>query len=246
MKRRWLWLGASLAACAGPSAQLAVEEPAATVEEAPRESVAVQQERADSRVQVRGIEGTLAGSQVRQALDKRARAFGECHAPRAQKVPRLSGSIEFAIRVAPEGNVNQVDVRASDVGDRPLERCFAEVIKETVFPRPNGGEANVTYTMVLGEGAAAERWERARIQHLLAKKEPELRESCAMPEAGAFQVTAYIDRAGRVVTAGVSARDSAEPELLDCIAETLQRWRMPKVKKGSVAKVSFPLSPEGT
>jgi hypothetical protein len=225
-----------------------VEESAAVAYEAPREPVALQEERADARVEVRGLEGTLAGSQVRQALDKRARAFGECHAPRAQRVPRLAGSIEFAIRVAPEGHVSQVDVRFSDVGDRPLERCFAEVIQATTFPRPNGGAANVTYTMVLGDGAGAapERWEHGRIERLLAKKGPELRESCAMPEEGAFQVTAYVDRAGRVVTAGVAARDSAEPELLDCIAETLQHWRLPKRKKGSVAKVSFPLVPEGT
>src|SRR5262245_17514873 len=102
---------------------------------APRvvESVAEREQRADSRLNGRGIEGPLSNYDVRVTMEKRGAEFGACHEPRARRLPRLAGNIEFAVRVTPEGAVSQVQVRNSDVGDRLLERCFAEVILETPF-----------------------------------------------------------------------------------------------------------------
>jgi hypothetical protein len=201
--------------------------------------------KADARVQVRGIEGSMSSFDVRITMEKRGRQFGACHEPRARQVPRLSGTIEFAIRIDPQGTVSEVWVRSSDLGDRQLERCFAEVILATPFPRPNGGEANVAWNMVLGParpGKDPEQWELGRIERVLAKNAPELRESCGVPSGPSFLITAYVNRRGRVVTAGVSASQNEAPELLDCLAQGMRSWHMPTPKKGSLAKVSFPLA----
>lgn len=216
--------------------------PVAKVEVAPE----VREARADARVGVHGIEGTLSNFDVRIAMEKRGLEFGACHEPRARRVPRLSGNVEFAIRVRPDGAVSQVRVRNSDVGDRPLERCFASVIESTPFPRPNGGEANVVWSMILGParpGKDPEQWELERIASVLDKHAPELRETCAVPSDGTYQITAYVNRKGRVITAGVSAQTEAAPELLDCLASGLSRWRMPTPKKAKLAKVTFALAP---
>jgi hypothetical protein len=200
--------------------------------------------KADARVAVRGIEGTLSNYDVRHTMELRGAEFGACHEPRARRVPRLAGNIEFAIRVTPEGAVSQVHIRNSDVGDRALERCFVDVITQTPFPRPNGGEANVSYSMILGParpGKDPELWESERIGRLLAKEVPELRESCAVPTEGAYLITAYVNRRGRVVTAGVSAPTGGEPETLDCLVQGLRSWKMPKPRKSALAKISFPL-----
>jgi hypothetical protein len=202
--------------------------------------------KADARVAVRGIEGTLSNYDVRHTMEKRGAEFGACHEPRARRMPRLAGNIEFAIRVTPEGAVSQVQVRNSDVGDRSLERCFAEVISATPFPRPNGGEANVSYTMILGParpGKDPELWETDRIERLLAKQAPELRESCAVPSEGSYTITAYVNRKGRVVTAGVASPEGSEAETLDCLVQGLRSWQLPKPRKSPLAKVSFPLAP---
>lgn len=203
--------------------------------------------RADARVGVAGIEGTLSSFDVRMTMEKRGAEFGACHEPRARRVPRLAGNVEFAIRVSHEGAVNQVLVRKSDVGDRPLERCFTQVIEHTPFPRPNGGEANVTWSMYLGparSGKDPEQWELERIAHVLEKHAPGLRESCGVPSQESYQITAYINRKGRVITAGVSTPRGAAPELLDCLASGLSSWPMPKPKKGvPLAKITFPLDP---
>lgn len=201
--------------------------------------------RAESRVAVRGIEGTLSSYDVRHTMEKRGREFGACHEPRAKRMPRLAGNIEFAIRVTPEGAVSQVQVRNSDVGDRALERCFVDVISSTAFPRPNGGEANVSYSMILGParpGKDPEQWELGRITRVLAKEAPDLRETCSVPSDGSYLLTAYVNKQGRVVTAGVSAPTGGEPEMLDCLVQGLSTWKMPK-PKSPLAKVSFSLAP---
>jgi hypothetical protein len=200
------------------------------------------EERANSTVKVRGIEGTMSSYDVRDAMERRNDEFAACHEPRASVVPVLSGSIEFGIQVFPDGRVGRVIVRASDLGDRVLERCFVEVITSKPFPRPNGGEANVTYTMLLEPAGSsdAEAWEPSRLERLLAKREPTLRETCGIEGAASVTVTAYVNGNGRVIAAGVAGADGMTNEQFDCIADDLRSWPMPKARK-RWAKVSFAL-----
>ena len=246
--RRVLVSACLLAGCAAP--EKAVREvqyvPPKPVVQQPQPTQEERAERAEARVAVRGIEGTLSNYDVRFTMEKRGAEFGACHEPRARRMPRLAGNIEFAIRVSPEGAVSQVHVRNSDLGDRTLERCFSEVILGTPFPRPNGGEANVTWNMMLGPlrpGKDPEQWEVERIERVLVKQVPELRESCSVPSDGSYLITAYVNKRGRVVTAGVSAPNGGDGEsaTLDCLAQGLRSWKMPKPKKSPLAKVSFPL-----
>jgi len=181
---------------------------------------------------------------IRITMERKAADFEQCHAPRARRLPVLAGHIEFGIRVGHDGDVQHVLVRASDVGDRALERCFADVIAATQFPRPNGGDANITWTMDLGpvrKGREPEKWSAGRVERLISKNSQDVSERCEIPHGEAFDVTAYVNRRGRVVMAGVAARDASEPEKFDCIAEQLSRWSMPKPAKKPYAKVSFAL-----
>ncbi|MFT3921346.1 MAG: AgmX/PglI C-terminal domain-containing protein [Myxococcales bacterium] len=247
MVRRVLFAACLFAGCAAPAKTVQVVEytPRKPVVQRPPEPTHEERAaRADARVAVRGIEGTLSNYDVRYTMEKRGAEFGACHEPRARRMPRLAGNIEFAIKVTPEGAVSQVQVRNSDVGDRALERCFVDVISSTPFPRPNGGEANVTWSMILGPlrpGKDPELWEQQRIERVLAKEAPELRESCAVPTDGSYLITAWVNKRGRVVTAGVSAPNGSEPATLDCLAQGLRSWKMPKPRKNTLAKISFPL-----
>jgi hypothetical protein len=200
------------------------------------------------KVQVQGIEGTLASFDVKVTMEKKAREFAACHEPRARRVPMLSGSIEFGIHVKHSGDVSGVELRSSDVGDRELERCFADVIRNMQFPRPNGGDANVSYTMFLGpphKGREPEVWTEGRVQHLVQKRLSEVRAECALERGEAFTVTAYVNARGKVIAAGVAAKTVIETERFDCIADQLARWPMPKPSKKRVAKVTFALPTNG-
>lgn len=244
MKLGWWCLCLGLVACAGPEQTLIRGPRRAT----PKANVAMAEapskraEREERKVAVQGIEGTLSNFDVRVVMEKRGKEFASCHEPRARNVPALAGSVEFKIHVKVSGEVSDVQVRASDLGDRVLERCLSEVIRAAKFPAPNGGEADVTWNMLLepaGRTQVPELWATDRIERVLRKHRSELIETCS-PKRGTFYVTAYVSRSGRVIAAGVAAKESVDPEQFDCIADALRGWTMPKPRKG-IAKVSFPI-----
>ncbi|MET0286630.1 MAG: AgmX/PglI C-terminal domain-containing protein [Polyangiales bacterium] len=200
-------------------------------------------EQANKKVGVKGIHGTLSPFDVKVTMEKQAKAFGKCHEPRARKVPALAGGVEFNIRVLASGEVADVHVRQSDLGDRVLERCMSDVIRNTRFPAPHGGEATVQYNMALAPGRkhrAPEAWDSERIEKVLKKNRGELLETCEVKRPGSITVTAYVSKRGKVLAAGVAAPDDKAADKFDCIADTLRTWSMPKPRKG-IAKVSFPL-----
>lgn len=199
--------------------------------------------RQEKHVAVQGIEGTLSNFDVRVTMEKHGKAFAKCHEPRVRKVPALAGAIEFKIHVLTTGEVSDVFVRVSDLGDRVLERCLSEVIHAAHFPAPHGGEADVTWNMLLEparKGRAPEQWESAHVERVLRKLGGEVLATCDAKRGGPITVTAYVSRSGKVLAAGLSAARQSPPEQFDCIAEELRSWPMPKARKG-VAKVSFPL-----
>jgi hypothetical protein len=202
-----------------------------------------------TKVAVRGIEGTLHNFDVKVTMEQHNKEFARCQEAPARRVPMLAGTIEFGIHVKHHsGEVTDVDLRASDVGDRELERCLIEVIRSIPFPKPNGGDANVTYTMLLGpegKGREPEQWSAGRVQHLVAKHGADVREECALPTGEAYTVTAYVNASGKVISAGVAGKAMSEAERFDCIAEKLSRWEMPKPTKKRIAKVTFPLRSSG-
>jgi hypothetical protein len=201
-----------------------------------------------SKVAVRGIEGTLHNFDVKVTIEGHNKEFAKCQEARMGQVPMLAGTIEFGIHVKHSGDVSDVDLRTSDVGDRELERCFIDVIRGLHFPRPNGGDANVTYTMLLGpagKGREPEQWNAGRVQHLVAKHGADVLQECSLPNGEAYTITAYINASGKVISAGVAGRAMSEAERFDCIAEQLSRWSMPKPTKKRIAKVTFPLRSSG-
>lgn len=212
-------------------------------EEPAREEPSQRAERQEQKVAVDGIEGTLSPFDVRVTLEKRAAAFASCHEPRARRVPALAGKVEFQIHVLKSGAVGAVNVSDSDLGDRVLERCLSEAIQGARFPSPNGGEADVTWRMLLepaGEKHATEQWDSQRVARVLRKHQSALLETCDAERLGPFRATAYVSRSGRVLAAGVAAKQAASADTIDCIAKGLRSWSMPKPRR-SIAKVSFPL-----
>lgn len=200
-------------------------------------------EKANKKVGVQGIHGTLSNFDVRVTMEQQSKAFAKCHEPRARKVPALAGGAEFNIRVLSTGEVSDVHVRQSDLGDRVLERCFSEVIRNTRFPAPHGGEATVQWTMSLAPARKyrePELWDSERIERVLKKNRGELLETCDATRVGAITVTAYVSKRGKVLAAGVAALDDKSGEHFDCIADELRSWPMPKPRRG-IAKVSFAL-----
>ncbi len=233
-------LGIVLVACAAQPAKSVGSLPPPAARRA--ESPAAHDARVNGAVQVRGIEGTLSNFDVRSAMEERGSEFAACHEPRARALPVLAGQIEFAIQVDIDGQVRSVDVRASDLGDRELERCLTDVIRGTQFHKPHGGIANITWLMALEParmGTPAEAWAPGRIARVIDKNVDDLRGQCDLATSqGSLTITAYVGSSGQIVAAGVASPVGQSAESLDCVAESLRSWPMPK-PRGRYAKVSF-------
>lgn len=226
-----------------PSEELAQTEPA-PVEPVAQGDEAPEPEREhhmEKKLAVRGIEGSMSSFDVNATMERQNAELAACQ---ARAVPALTGVVVYGIQVDAQGTVHDVTVQSSDLGDRALERCVSDVIARTAFPRPNGGAARFTWTMTLepaSERSVPEAWEREQIERVLEKNLASLHEECGIASfARHLGATAYVNKKGRVVAAGVTGKSGATDEHLDCVVLSLRKWRMPKPKQ-RFAKVSFSL-----
>ncbi len=239
-----IWSCVCVAMAAGCAAQIPVSVRPVAPPPAPAEAHAEDETRVNAGVQVGGLEGTLSNYDVRTALEERGAEFSACHELRARALPVLSGEIEFAIEVDIDGQVRRVDVRASTLGDRALERCLSDVVRSTRFHRPNGGIATVTWFLALEPGRAdhtPDVWDAGRIARVIDNNMDELQGSCDLTgSSGTLTATMYVGSSGRIVAAGVASAEGSTDERLDCVADTLRSWTLP-TPQGRFAKVSFVL-----
>lgn len=208
---------------------------AAAAEPAPSAPV-----RPKSRVSISGLEGTLSAYDVRDTMERRMEALAGCQHERVRRVRPLAGEVQLALHVLRDGTVSQVDVVRSDIGDIDTEQCIAQVAKDTKFPRPNGGEADVNWSMALDpfRTSPAEVWEAAALAEQMELFLPDTSANCEMtPRSPELIITAYVARSGKVLAAGASSRARGAAALMECVARDVQTWRVPSAKQ--VAKVSF-------
>jgi hypothetical protein len=196
--------------------------------------------RKKSRVTISGLEGTLSAYDVRDTMERRMDALARCQQDRVRRVRPLSGEVQLALHVLRDGTVSQVDVVRSDIGDIETEQCIARVAQETKFPRPNGGEADVSWSMALDpfHASPAEVWEADALAEQLELFLPDTAANCEMtPRSPGVTVTAYVARSGKVLAAGASSSSRGAATLMECVAHDVQGWRVPSAKQ--IAKVSF-------
>ena len=241
---RWLaWLVAFGVGCGGAT-RSAPKPRAAQPAPAPA-PVAVQDEEQDPlpNVKVKGLTGTLNLDDVHQTMDERKDAIDAC----VQEVKRrhrwISGTIRFDFAVDATGGVEEALVAHSDIGHRPLELCLSRVMLETQFPKPAGrAQARFSYDMYV-DGVfrrPAEPLDPKIMQRLLHKKARDVFRGCKVRRfKQRFEVTMYVGRKGKVLSASAVPTRPVEDDKLDCVVEAVGEWRLPKQKR--LAKVSFPL-----
>jgi hypothetical protein len=176
---------------------------------------------------VEGIHGTIADRDANAAMETRYIALQKCFIRRYKQNEYLAGTMRLAFVVRVDGTVKTVEPVASDVGDRDTEKCVLEVGRKTRFPAPQGGEAEFTWSFTIDplDGAhTADVLTDVLAADAVTEQRPSL-DACD-PVSG-MVVTAYVDGAGAVVTAGSSAPANTAPEVLDCVALQLRSWVFP-------------------
>lgn len=212
--------------------------------EAPAESApapAEAQSAPDDGMQVEGILGTIPRTAARNALQAKMPRFLQCFANRSAEVDVLGGRADLLFHVATDGSVAWARLTESTVGDRVTERCLLDVAATVRFPRPEGGEAEVTDAIDVPLPADVRPpldWNEARVSQVV-RRLAAARRSCRLGEA-TMNVTAYIGPGGEVLAVGAAASAREADETIDCVVEAVRAASFPD--PGSYpAKVRFTL-----
>jgi hypothetical protein len=193
-------------------------------------------------VRIKGLTGTLNKDDVHQAMEARQNELDACIHESRRRLRLVSGTIQFSFKVDAEGAVEDVHPTESNIGHYALESCILRVLSETIFPKPDGSASarfDWGLTVEPATARAPEPIEPDLLDKVLDKHGSEVREACETKKRERFTVTAYINRRGKVVSAGALAQPAEAAEKLECVLDGIKALRMPKQKKD--AKVTFVL-----
>lgn len=98
------------------------------------------------------VKGFLSKEQIDRVVRANQAAIKYCFEAEMQHQPKLEGAVHMNWRIDLQGKVTSVRVAKSTLGNARVEGCMARQIKRWVFPKPDGGEVDVTYPFLLRGG----------------------------------------------------------------------------------------------
>lgn len=186
-----------------------------------------------SGIKVASELGEIDEAKTKQAFRELSPKFMDCQKARLGAVEVLSGEVKFFVRVGADGSAKYAYVADSDLGDRETEKCLIDSIMAASWPKPDGGEAEVTYAMELPQQAPREAnaWSSDRVVTEMGPLE-----ECTGGVTG-FRVTMYVvadahgkgkgGKGGKVVACGVSVPTRDAEAKIDCIVDAAKKLRLP-------------------
>jgi hypothetical protein len=98
------------------------------------------------------VHGFLSKEQIDRVVRANQAAIKYCFEAEMQHQPKLEGAVHMNWRIDLSGQVTVVKVAKSTLGNARVEGCMARQIKRWTFPKPDGGEVEVTYPFLLRGG----------------------------------------------------------------------------------------------
>jgi hypothetical protein len=189
--------------------------------------------------------GTIDESAVDRAFESFSPQLQSCHRAALTRVRYVGGDVTFFLRLGADGHPRFVHVRETTLGDREMERCLVDALLGATWPKPNGGDAEISKRVAFDPPSTARRpveWTPDKLGPLLRQLDAPARQ-CKSPGDGVFTVTAYVvtkGKSGRVLSAGVAPPSAEADARSECLLHLVESTHLPP--PGRVpAKVSFPL-----
>jgi len=96
------------------------------------------------------VNGYLSAEQINRVVRANQAAIRYCYEVQVQRQPNLRGRVEINWRIDLSGRVTTARVARSSLGSGAVEGCIVRQVRRWRFPRPDGGEVNVTYPFIFG------------------------------------------------------------------------------------------------
>jgi hypothetical protein len=95
------------------------------------------------------VKGFLSKEQIDRVVRANQAAIKYCFEAEMQHQPKLEGAVHMNWRIDLQGKVTTVRVAKTTLSNARVEGCMARQIKRWIFPKPDGGEVDVTYPFLL-------------------------------------------------------------------------------------------------
>ncbi|MEM9075213.1 MAG: AgmX/PglI C-terminal domain-containing protein [Myxococcota bacterium] len=96
------------------------------------------------------VNGYLSAEQINRVVRANQAAVRYCYEVEVQRQPNLRGRVEINWRINLQGAVTSSRVARSTLRNPRVEGCIVRQVRRWRFPRPDGGEVNVTYPFIFG------------------------------------------------------------------------------------------------
>lgn len=152
-------------------------------------------------------------------------AIEKCFASGLERIPYLSGEVNFHVRIAQSGEPTMIYVD-SELGDHETEACMIASLKKMTFPKPVGGREGTAadpFTFPLQEGRPPVNWSLDDMGKKGKDATAALSECKAKAGGGSLTATLYVNTDGSVQSLGVGG--DASPEARDCVVERISKLK---------------------
>lgn len=152
-------------------------------------------------------------------------AIEKCFASGLERVPYLSGEVNFHVRIAQSGEPSKIYVD-SELGDHETEKCMIASLQKMTFPKPVGGREGTAadpFTFPLQEGRPPVDWSVADMGKKGKDATAALGECRSQAGGGTLTATLYVNTDGTVQSVGVGGEASAQAR--ECVVEKIGKLK---------------------
>jgi hypothetical protein len=172
--------------------------------------------------------GSIDPNIAQQRFDAIKGQWNDCYTAEHAKNETLAGVIKFTVRTNKDGSVKWAYVTSTDLGDREVERCVIESVKQQNFGPPmdakEGEIKDKSYGWELDgdEDRPADPGDVSQVLPALKKAQKKISECRSKNAAqGTFTATIYVAPKGKPKSVGVAISDPSGDSAIDCIVDVL-------------------------
>lgn len=188
--------------------------------------------------------GALDQREVESVLDRHLGKLVACYDRAGPAQKYASGEVRLRFFVAGSGEVSQVLVVKSDLGNHSVESCLVDEARKTAF-RPPGGRKATDFEYPLQFRSSGEipvvAWDPGVLATDVAPLLPQLA-SCGALGAKKAHAVVYIEPGGAVGSVGLASDEPLEAAAAACVVDQIRTWRLPD-DRSHVVRTTLAVAP---
>jgi hypothetical protein len=200
----------------------------------------------DDGLALEHAKGALDQRDVDKVLDKRVQSLTPCYEQAGPAQKYAGGDVKLRFFVTKAGEVSNVLVVASDVGNYEVERCLVTEGRKLKFPPPRGDHAtDFEYSLrfqASGQDRVVE-WGDGVLAKDVAQLSPQLN-ACGSLGPTPVRAVVYIQPGGSVASVGLACTGPMDVEASACAVEQIRKWRLRDDRK-HIVRAGFVVGPAG-